>query len=144
MNDRLLVQKYGLTLALVERLTAAAEREIEARQWAMFVAIVDDGGTPLQVTRVNDAQPGSYRISLDKARCAARFRRPTKIWAERVNAGAPNVLSLPGVVASEGGLPLYLRGSVVGAVGISGGTGEEDGLIAAAVAQAMAAAVDEA
>jgi glc operon protein GlcG len=135
----LIEQKPVVTLALAQKLAAVAEREIVQRDWKMYVAIGDGSGTPVLVTCVNDAQPASYDISVLKAQCAARFRRPTKVWEERVKGGAPNVMSLPGIVASEGGVPLVVAGHVVGAVGVSGGTGAEDGVIAAAVLAELAA-----
>ncbi|MEO8481041.1 MAG: heme-binding protein [Acidobacteriota bacterium] len=125
--------KKTITLDLAKRLMATAEREIGVRGWAMYVAISDDGGTPVLVASVNNAQLASYEIAVRKARAAVHFRRPTKVWEERVRGGAPNVMSLPGVVASEGGVPLLVDGQVIGAVGISGGTGAEDGIVAQAV-----------
>src|SRR5690242_6876115 len=113
----LIQQKAVVTLALAEKLAAVAAREIVERGWRMYVTIGDESGTPVVVARVNDAQPASYEISVLKAQCAARFRRPTKAWEERVKGGAPNVMSLPGVVASEGGVPLVVSGQVIGAVG---------------------------
>lgn len=129
--------KKTLTLALARHLMSAAEREIGARGWAMYVAIADDSGTPVLVTAVNGPQLASYEISVSKARAAVHFRRPTKVWEERVRGGAPNVMSLRGVVASEGGVPLVVDGQVIGAVGVSGGTGAEDGVVAAAVLDAL-------
>lgn len=137
MESGLIVQKPVMTLALAKRLLTAAEHAIESRGWRMYVAIVDDGGAPCAVLRVNDAQTASYDISVRKARGAAAFRRPTKVWEERVKGGAPNVMTL-GVVASEGGVPLIAHGQLIGAVGVSGGTGEEDGVICAAVTAALA------
>lgn len=133
MAQELLGQKRVITLALAQKLAAVAEREIIERDWRMYVTIGDDSGLPILVTRVNQAQPASYDISVLKAQCAARFRRPTKVWEERVKGGAPNIMSLPGVVASEGGVPLVVNDELLGAVGVSGGTGAEDGVIAAAV-----------
>lgn len=138
MSQPYLTQKPVVTLELARHLMAAAERAIAEHGWAMYVAIVDEGGTPLLVERVNHAQPASYDISLAKARSASGFRRPTKIWEERVKGGAPNIMTLPGVIASEGGVPLFVDGVVVGAVGISGGTGAEDGVVGQAVVAALA------
>jgi glc operon protein GlcG len=129
--------KKTITLALAKRLLAAAEREIGTRGWAMYVAISDDGGMPILVAAVNGAQLASYEICVSKARAAVHFRRPTKIWEERVRGGAANVMSLPGVVASEGGMPLVVDGQVIGGVGVSGGTGAEDGVIAQAVLDSL-------
>ena len=130
-------EKKTITLALAKRLMATAERQIMERGWAMYVAISDDGGTPILIEGVNRAQLASYEISVRKARAAAHFRRPTKVWEERVRGGFPNVMSLPGVVASEGGMPLVVEGQVIGAVGVSGGTGAEDGVIAQAVVDTL-------
>ena len=129
--------KKTITLALARHLMNAAEREIGARGWAMYVAVADDSGTPILVAAVNNPQLASYDISVSKARAAVHFRRPTRIWEERVKSGAPNVMSLRGVVASEGGVPLVVDGQVIGAVGVSGGTGAEDGEVAAAVLDAL-------
>ncbi|MEO7192430.1 MAG: heme-binding protein [Vicinamibacterales bacterium] len=133
MSHTPLGQKHVLHLTHATELLAAAARTIAERGWAMYVAFVDDAGTPLLVAAVADPQPASYEIAVAKAQCAARFRRPTRIWEERVKSGAPNVMSLPGVVASEGGVPLVFANRVIGAVGVSGGTGAEDGVVAEAV-----------
>lgn len=130
--------KQTLTFDLARALAAAAEHEIAQRQFAMFVAIVDDAATPLFVARFNDAQAASFEVALKKAQAAVRFRRPTKGFEDRViKDGRVNLLSLPGIVAVEGGLPLVVDGAVVGAIGVSGGTGVEDGQVAAAVAAAL-------
>jgi glc operon protein GlcG len=131
-------EKKVITLALARRLLTAAERVIGDRGWSMYVAFTDDSGTPILVEAVNRPQAASYEISVRKAQAASRFRRPTKVWEERVKGGSPNVMSLPGVVASEGGVPLVVGGAVVGAVGVSGGTGAEDGVVARAVTDALA------
>jgi uncharacterized protein GlcG (DUF336 family) len=115
-----------------------AEHTIAQRQFAMFVAIVDDAATPLFVGRFNDAQPASFEVALQKAQAAVRFRRPTRGFEDRIiRDGRVNLLSMAGIVAVEGGLPLLVDGAVVGAIGVSGGTGVEDGEVAAAVAAAL-------
>lgn len=139
MTEQWFGAKKTITLALARRLMAIAEQEIGTRGWSMYVAISDDSGTPILVASVNGAQLASYEISVSKARAAAHFRRPTKVWEERVRGGAPNVMSLRGVVASEGGVPLIVDGQVIGAVGVSGGTGAEDGVVAQAVIDALKA-----
>jgi uncharacterized protein GlcG (DUF336 family) len=141
VSQPLLADRKVITLALARTLAAAAEAEIGRRGWAMYVAITDDGGTPILVQNVNHAQSASYDISVRKARAAAGFRRPTKVWEERVKSGAINVLSLPGIVASEGGVPLVVGGQVIGAIGVSGGTGAEDGVAAQAAVAALAGLV---
>lgn len=139
MTEQWFGAKKTITLALARRLMAIAEQEIGTRGWSMYVAISDDSGTPILVASVNGAQLASYEISVSKARAAVHFRRPTKVWEERVRGGAPNVMSLRGVVASEGGVPLIVDGQVIGAVGVSGGTGAEDGVVAQAVIDALKA-----
>jgi uncharacterized protein GlcG (DUF336 family) len=130
--------KQTLTFDLARALAAVAEHTIAQRQFAMFVAIVDDAATPLFVGRFNDAQPASFEVALQKARAAVRFRRPTRGFEDRIiRDGRLNLLSMAGIVAVEGGLPLLVDGAVVGAIGVSGGTGVEDGEVAAAVAAAL-------
>jgi uncharacterized protein GlcG (DUF336 family) len=130
--------KQTLTFDLARALAAVAEQTIAQRQFAMFVAIVDDAATPLFVGRFNDAQPASFEVALQKAQAAVRFRRATRGFEDRIiRDGRLNLLSMAGIVAVEGGLPLLVDGAVVGAIGVSGGTGVEDGEVAAAVAAAL-------
>jgi glc operon protein GlcG len=130
--------KQTLTFDLARALADVAAQEIARHQFAMFVAIVDDAATPLFVGRFNDAQAASFEVALRKAEVAVRFRRPTKGFEDRViKDGRVNLLSLPGICAVEGGVPLAVDGAVVGAIGVSGGTGVEDGQVAAAVAAAL-------
>jgi uncharacterized protein GlcG (DUF336 family) len=130
--------KPTLTFELARALAEVAEREVVAHRFAMFVAVVDDAGTPLFVGRFNDAQAASYEVAVQKAQVAVRFRRPTKGFEDRIlKDGRVNLLSLPGIVAVEGGVPLVVDGAVVGALGVSGGSGVEDGQVAAAAAAAL-------
>jgi glc operon protein GlcG len=140
MTDSPFARPHTMTAPLARVLVEAARSAIEARGFAMFVAVIDGAATPLVVERVNDAQPASYEVAVAKARAAVGFRRPTKAFEERVLAnGRVNLLSLPGMVAVEGGVPLLVGGHVAGAVGVSGGTGVEDGEIAAVVVAAFEA-----
>ena len=137
MTEQWFGEKKIITLALAKRLTATAESEIGKRGWSMFVTIADDSGTPVLVTSVNRPQLASFEVSVAKARAAVHFRRPTKAWEDRVLAGFPNAMSIPGVLAAEGGVPLAVDGQIVGAIGVSGGTSAEDGVIAAAVIETL-------
>jgi uncharacterized protein GlcG (DUF336 family) len=133
-----LSSKPVITLEIARALAAAAESRIAENGFSMFVAIVDDAGTPLLVVRHNDAQPASYEVAVEKASVAARFRRATKGFEDRIlKDGRVNLFTLPGIVAVEGGLPLVVDGRVVGAIGVSGGTGVEDGQVAKAAADAL-------
>jgi glc operon protein GlcG len=127
-----------LTLDVARALADAAEAHIRLRGFAMFVAIVDTGATPLFVARYNDAQAASYEIAVAKAQAAVRFRRPTLAFQERIlRDGRTNLLSMPGIVAVEGGVPIVVDGVLVGGIGVSGGTGEQDGEVAAAALKAL-------
>lgn len=133
-----LSSKPVITLDIARALADVAQAHIAAGGFSMFVAFVDDSGTPLLVVRHNDAQPASYEVAVEKARVAARFRRATKGFEDRIlKDGRANLVTLPGIVAVEGGLPLVVDGTVVGAIGVSGGTGVEDGQVAAAAAEAL-------
>jgi uncharacterized protein GlcG (DUF336 family) len=102
-----------------------------ARDWNMAVAVVDGAGDLVCFLRSDHVQRASIDVALAKARCAARYKRPTKAFEERA-AGAPGILGLPDVMAVEGGLPLLSGGAIVGAVGVSGALPAEDGACAAA------------
>ena len=90
------------------------------------------GTLSFPVKQVREIWRGS-ESEVAKARAAVHFRRPTKAWEDRVLAGFPNAMSIPGVVAAEGGVPLAVDGQIIGAIGISGGTSAEDGVIATTV-----------
>jgi uncharacterized protein GlcG (DUF336 family) len=139
VSEALFGRKVTITLELAKQLADTARREITARGFSMFVVITGDDAVPLVVERVNGAQAASYEIAVEKARAAARFRRPTKAFEDRIlKDGRVNLLSMPGIVAVEGGAPLFVEAQIVGAVGVSGGTGVEDGEVAAVVVAALA------
>jgi glc operon protein GlcG len=126
---------YGtpITLEQAKRVAAAAVAEAAKHKWKLNIAVVGPGGDLKYFERMDDAQLGSVEISQDKARAAARFRRETKIFQDVVNgktpAGpTPSILSLRGIVASEGGFPLVEGGKLIGAIGCSGATGAQDGV----------------
>ena len=123
----------GLTLEMARKCIATAETEAKKNNWNMAIAVVDDGGYLMAFARMDNTQIASARIAIEKARAANNFRRPTKAFADRV-ATDVSVLGLPGVITSEGGLPLVLDGKIIGAVGASGGTGQQDGVASKACA----------
>jgi glc operon protein GlcG len=134
-----LPQKPELTLEAAKSIAVAAETEATKNNWSVVIAVVDDGGHLVYLQRLDGTQLGSVAVAQEKARTAALFRRPTKEFADRLAGGATQLLSLPGMVAIEGGVPLVISGEVVGAVGVSGGTPAQDGQVAQAGASAMAA-----
>ncbi|MDQ3137825.1 MAG: heme-binding protein [Gemmatimonadota bacterium] len=122
----------ALTLEAAKAMAAAAERFALERGWTVAIAIVDPGGGLMLFHCLENTQPASQDIAVLKARTAARFHRPTKALEDGIHAGRGALLSLSGVVALEGGLPVLSAGRVVGAIGVSGMTSPEDGEVAAA------------
>ena len=125
---------YGAPIQLEQarQIVAKARRLAAERKFAMAFAVVDPGGHLVLFEKMDGTQYGSEAIAPAKARTAAQFKRPTKAFSDAVAAGRTAILSLPGVVAVEGGVPILLDGRIVGAIGVSGGTSEQDGEIAAA------------
>ena len=133
----LLADKKVLTLAAAKRIAAAAEKVAAKNGWDMFIAIVDDGGNLMYLERMDDAQLGSLDVSIQKARSALLFKRPTKVMEDAVTAGRIVVMTLPNALPVEGGLPLLADGKIVGAIGVSGATAPEDGIVAKAGADEL-------
>jgi len=122
----------------VNRILEAARAEAERNQWAVSIAVVDDGGHPLALLRLDNAAPTSGYISTEKARTAALGRRESKGFEDMINGGRTAFLSAPVLAGMlEGGVPVMVEGQVVGAVGVSGVKADQD----AQVAKAGAAAV---
>ncbi|WP_286788967.1 MULTISPECIES: heme-binding protein [unclassified Pseudomonas] len=130
--------KAVLTVTEVNRILEAARAEAERNQWAVSIAVVDDGGHPLALLRLDNAAPTSGYISTEKARTAALGRRESKGFEDMINGGRTAFLSAPILAGMlEGGVPVMVEGQVVGAVGVSGVKADQD----AQVAKAGAAAV---
>jgi len=132
-----LADKKGLTLAAARTLAAAAEAEATKNNWKMVIAIVDDGGHLLYLERMDEVQIGSIRVAIDKARSAAQFKRPTKVFEDAVAGGRNALLGLHGAVPIEGGVPIMSDGKMIGAIGASGGTAPQDGQVAKAGVDAL-------
>jgi uncharacterized protein GlcG (DUF336 family) len=132
---------YGVSInaETAKKVAAPAVAEARKNQWAMAVAIVDIAGDLVYFERMDDTQVGSVDVAIDKARSAARFKRPTKAFQDGLAAGGAGLrlLALNGAVPVEGGIPLVQNGKVVGAIGCSGGTSEQDGQCATAGANAL-------
>ena len=132
---------YGTSINAdtAKKVAAPALAEARKNQWAMAVAIVDTAGDLVYFEKMDDTQVGSTQIAIDKARSAARFKRPTKTFQDGLAAGGAGLrlLGLNGAVPVEGGIPLVQNGKIVGAIGCSGGTSEQDGVCAGAGANAL-------
>ena len=108
----------------------AAIAESKKRNWKMNVAVVDVNGDLISFKRMDNAQIASVAIAEHKARAAARFRRETKLFEKGINIGKNNnTITLDGVIASRGGIPLVENGKIIGAIGCSGGTGSQDEVV---------------
>ena len=129
-----------LTLEDVKKIGAAAEAEALANQWAVVIAIVDDGGHLMWLQRLDGVAPISSYIAPAKAKTAALGRRESKIYEDIINNGRTSFLSAPHLDGMlEGGVPIIVDGHVVGAVGVSGVKSGEDAQIAKAGIAALIA-----
>lgn len=132
---------YGppVTADQAKTIAAAAVAQAKKSQWTMAIAIVDPAGDLVYFEKMDNTQVGSVDVAQAKARSAARFKRPTKAFQDALAAGGEGwrILSLEGAVAVEGGLPLMMGGRIIGAIGASGGTSQQDGMTAAAGAAAV-------
>jgi glc operon protein GlcG len=120
---------YGTPVSLetAKKLIAAAEAEAAKHRWKMNIAVVDPNGDLVHFSRMEGAQLASIAISQGKARTSARYRRETRVFYNAFETGHPYLATLdPALVASPGGLPLVEGGKLIGAIGCSGGTGDQD------------------
>jgi glc operon protein GlcG len=138
LSQAQLADKKALTLPIAKQVVAAAEQAAVANHNHMFILIVDDGGNLMYMERMDEAQLGSFNVALAKARSAVFFRRPTKMFEDAViKNGYTPILKLPEAMPIEGGIPLLVDGHVLGSIGVSGGTPQEDGKSAQAGADAF-------
>ena len=129
-NDHWRILCVRSTTDKAKQILSAAEAEAKKRNWKMNIAVVDTNGDLIHFLRMDGAQVASVAISQGKARTAARYRRPTQVFYNAYESGHPYVATLdPTLVASPGGFPLIEGGKLIGAIGCSGGTGDQDALI---------------
>jgi glc operon protein GlcG len=120
---------YGTPISLerAEAAIAATVADAKKHNWKLNVAVVDSGGNLVAFQRMDGAQLASIQVSEHKARAAAGFRRETKVFEDRIQLNSQNyILTLDGVIASRGGIPLVEGGRIIGAIGCSGGTSSQD------------------
>jgi glc operon protein GlcG len=124
--------KPFLTLDAARRIGRAAEADAAARGLGVVVAVTDESGTLLFLERLDAAQVASVEVAIAKARTAAIFRRPSRVFEEQVKNGRVAALALPGASPLIGGLPIVYEGRVIGAIGVSGDAPDVDEAIASA------------
>jgi uncharacterized protein GlcG (DUF336 family) len=132
---------YGspITLEQAKKVMAGAEAEAKKNNWPVVIAILDSGGHLVMLSRLDGAQWGSLDVAKDKARSAVAFRRPTKVFQDLIGQGGANLrlLNLSGASMLEGGIPIMAGGKVIGAIGVSGATSQQDAQIAQAGIDAL-------
>jgi glc operon protein GlcG len=133
-----LAEKKALTLAVAKQVAAAAESEAAKNKFTMVIVIVDEGGNLIYLEKMDETQIGSIEVAEAKAHTAIAFKRPTKVFQDAVAAGNTSILKLPGAIATEGGVPLTVDGKIIGAIGVSGGSSQQDGTVAQAGADSLA------
>ena len=131
---------YGAPIGVDDAKKAAAAAVEEVKKIGAApnaIAVVDHGGFLIYFERMDNTQLGSVEIAIDKARSAALFRRPSKVFEDALAGGRTAILALRGATPIEGGLPLVSGGKIVGAIGASGGTAQQDGQVAKAGADTI-------
>jgi glc operon protein GlcG len=132
---------YGAPVSLenAKKMAGAAATEARKNSWNVAIAIVDPAGALVYFEKLDGTQNASVTVAIEKARTSAQFKRATKAFQDVVAAGGDGlrILSLPGAVPVEGGLPVLIDGRIVGAIGISGATSAQDGQVAAAAVAAV-------
>ena len=120
--------EYGpdITVETAKKIATATIAECASNKWNVAVAITNTHGSLVYYERMNNTQSASARIAVDKASAAAMYRRPTRAFVDAIAKTGPATMTLPGVVASPGGVPIFSGGKVIGAVGVSGVTGDQD------------------
>lgn len=129
--------KKMLTLDGARKVAAAAEAEATKNKWNVVIVVVDDGGNLLYLQRMDGTQTGSIQVAIDKAKTAQAFKRPTKVFEDAIAGGRNAILGLNGALPLEGGVPIKLGEQVIGAIGVSGVTAQQDGQIAKAGADTI-------
>ena len=132
-----LSDRKALTLDAAMKIATAAEAEAAKNNWSVAIAIVDEGGHLVLLHKRDNTQYGSIDISIQKAQTAAGFKRATKVFEDAIAGGRTAILGIEQVLPLEGGVPLVFNGQIVGAIGVSGVTAQQDGVVAKAGADAL-------
>lgn len=134
LEAQMLPNPYGppVRVDAARKAAAAALAEAVKNHWTMAVAVVDPNGTLVYYEKMDNTQIGSAQVSINKARSAALYKRPTKALQDALASGGAGlrVMALEGAVPVEGGIPLLSEGKIIGAIGVSGDTSDHDGICA--------------
>jgi glc operon protein GlcG len=125
---------YGAPISLdtAKKVAAAAVAEAKKNNFTMVISIVDSSGSLTYLEKIDGTQIASVDVAIAKARTANNFKRPTKVFEDGVAGGRNALLSLQDTILIEGGIPLIVDGKIIGAIGVSGGTSQQDGQVAEA------------
>jgi glc operon protein GlcG len=134
MEAQMLPNPYGppISVEAAKKAAAAALAEAVKNHWNMAVAVVDPNGTLIYYEKMDNTQIGSANVSINKARSAALYKRPSKAFQDALASGGAGirVMALEGAVPVEGGVPLLSEGKIIGAIGVSGDSSDHDGVCA--------------
>lgn len=130
--------RLALTLEVAKQISSAAEAEATKNNWAVAIAIVDEGGHLVHLAKLDNTQYGSIDVAIQKAQTSAAFKRPTKVFEDAIAGGRNAIIGLKGALPLEGGVPIIHDGKIIGAIGVSGVKSTEDGQVAKAGADALA------
>jgi uncharacterized protein GlcG (DUF336 family) len=130
---------YGTPISLerAKQVGDAAAAEAKKRNWKMAIAVVDPSGGLVYFVKLDGSAYSSAKIAEHKARSAAIFRRPTKVFFDAMESGHPYVMTLDGMIGADGGLPITESGKIIGGIGTSGGTGAQDAIVSKAGADTV-------
>jgi uncharacterized protein GlcG (DUF336 family) len=130
---------YGpnISLATAKKVAAAAASEAMKIKINVVITVVDTGGNLLYLERFDVVQYGSVDAALHKAKCSVAYKRPTKAFEDTIGSGKTAYLTLDGIIAIEGGVPIIQDGKIIGAIGVSGGAAAQDGQVATAGAKVI-------
>jgi glc operon protein GlcG len=136
-----LAEKKTLTLEVAKQVAGAAEAEAAKNKWNVVIVVVDEGGHLVYLEKLDDTQYGSIDVAIKKAQTSIAFKRPTKVFEDAIAGGRTALIGLSGALPLEGGVPLTVDGKIIGAVGVSGATSQQDGQVAKAGADALSTIV---
>ena len=130
---------HGMPIALdmARQVAAGAEAEAKKNGWCMAIAVAEPSGALVYFLKMDDTQYASVKLAIAKAETAAKYRRPTKMFTDILAAGHQFFLTFEGLCAAPGGLPLVADGKLIGAIGVSGGSGTQDEVVAEAGVAAL-------